>query len=78
MAISTDMILSVIGLLVMAGFAVFSSYRASAPRDDMRPKLLPWRLIMIVSEFVAILFFVHLINILGYETGPGKGLLGRF
>lgn len=31
---------------------------------------------MILSGFVAFLMLVHIVNIFGYETGPGKGLLG--
>ena len=78
MTISIDLILSVCGLLVMIGFAAFCSHRAGLPRDDMKPKRLPWTLLMIVSGFIALMIFVHLINLWGYETGPGKGLFGRF
>lgn len=31
---------------------------------------------MIASAFAAILAIVHLVNLLGVETGPGNGLLG--
>ncbi len=31
---------------------------------------------MIASVFAAILALVHLVNLLGVETGPGRGLLG--
>ena len=78
MNVSIDLVLSLIGLVLAISFAVFSSHRAGLPRDDMRPKRLPWRFFVILGGFVGVLFFVHLVNIFGYETGPGQGLFGRF
>lgn len=73
---SLHLILTLAGIVVSAGIAGFCSWRASLPRDDLKPKMLPWRFLMILAAFVTMLMLVHLINVLGYETGPGKGLLG--
>ena len=62
--------------LGVAGF-FFCSHRASLPRDDMKPKRMPWVLFMLTSVFVTIILGVHLINVIGFETGPEHSLLGR-
>lgn len=73
---SLDLILTLAGIVTGVAFAVFCSWRAGRPRDDLKPKMLPWQFLMILSAFVTMMLLVHLINVLGYETGPGKGLLG--
>ena len=73
---SVDLLLTLVGLCLGVAACVYSSHRAGLPRDDMRPKRLPWQFFIVLSGFATFLMLVHLVNILGYETGPGKGLLG--
>ena len=74
---SLDLILTLCGMaLGVAGFFL-CSHRASLPRDDMKPKRMPWVLFMLTSVFVTIILGVHLINVIGFETGPEHSLLGR-
>lgn len=73
---SLHIILTLVGLGVGVALVAFCSWRASRPRDDLKPKMLPWTFLMIVFAFATLLVLVHLFNVLGYETGPGKGLLG--
>lgn len=74
---SLHLVLNIIGILAAIGFAVFSSHRAGLPRDDLKPKKLPWTLLMILSGFLAFILLVHMFNVLGFETGPEHGLFGR-
>ncbi|MAK62886.1 MAG: hypothetical protein CMK09_18105 [Ponticaulis sp.] len=69
--------LSVLAILLAIGFAVFCSYRAGLPRDDLKPKRLPWTFLMILSGFLAFILLVHLFNVLGFETGPENSIFGR-
>jgi hypothetical protein len=39
------------------------------PRNDLNPRLIPTTPVMIVSGFVALLAFIHLINLVGFHTG---------
>ncbi|MEO0982399.1 MAG: hypothetical protein AAFX03_07085 [Pseudomonadota bacterium] len=55
----------------------FANWKASQPWDDMKPRILPWRFIMILAVFALILALVHAINLLGVDTGPDKALIGR-
>tara|TARA_X000000950_G_scaffold243510_2_gene298867 strand:+ start:212187 stop:212420 length:234 start_codon:yes stop_codon:yes gene_type:complete len=75
--LSAEFILTLIGFLAGIAFCVFASHRAGKPYDDMKPKRLPWHLIMVLAAFFAVIMLVHMINIFGYETGPENSLLGR-
>lgn len=74
---SLDWTLTIIGLVMCGAAYWFSSYRAGLPRDDMKPKRLPWHLFMVLSAFAGAMVFVHVINLVGVETGPENSLLGR-
>ncbi len=39
------------------------------PRKDLNPRLIPTTPVMIASGFVALLAFIHLINLVGIHTG---------
>jgi hypothetical protein len=75
--ISADWIVSILALLGFVALCVLASHKAGQPYDVERPQRLPWRLILILSAFLAALVLVHMINLSGYETGVDKGLLGR-
>lgn len=53
-----------------AGLAVFAGWRGARPPDFRRgPRLVPWRFVMLMSVALAVLFLVHLVNLLGVTTG---------
>jgi len=39
------------------------------PRNDLNPRLIPTTPVLIASGFVALLAFIHLINLVGLHTG---------
>lgn len=50
--------------------AVFAGWRGARAPDLMRgPRLTPWRLIMLLAAAAAMLGVVHVVNLLGVETG---------
>ena len=56
-------------LLSCIALALFANHRASKPWDDLKPRVVPWRLVMIFSVFVGFLTVVHMVNLAGIETG---------
>lgn len=52
------------------GFGLYCAWRGSRPPDPRRgPRLLPWRMMMVLSAAVALLALVHAVNLLGVTTG---------
>ncbi len=59
-------------LAALAGFVAlfaYCSWRAGRPADLLRPRLLPWRTLVLVAGVAALLMAVHLVNLLGVRTG---------
>ncbi len=57
-------------ILAAAGLSGFAGWRGARPSDLVRgPRLVPWRLIMVLAAAVAMLGLVHAANLLGIETG---------
>lgn len=73
-----DWILTLGGL---AGFIVLgfvANKRAGLPWNDARPRVVPWRFVIIISGFACVVLLVHLVNLAGIETGPENSPFGRF
>lgn len=68
--------LSVAGLF--AGLGVFANSKLGTVRKDERPHQVPWGLVLTGCVFGVLLVVVHLFNLIGIETGPEHGPLGRF
>jgi hypothetical protein len=56
-------------LIPAALLFAYASWRSAQPADPLKPRLMPWRFIMIVAGVVALLMLVHVVNSLGFETG---------
>lgn len=67
-----------LAFLACIGLAVLANHKSGETWDDPRPRIIPWRFVMILAAFGAILCVVHAVNLAGFETGPDKALLGRF
>ena len=72
----------IISLSIAAGliaFGVFAHSKIGAVRkQDQRPHQVPWGLVMIGCLFGLFLVVVHLLNLIGVETGPENSMFGRF
>lgn len=64
--------------LAFIALAVFANHKAGEVWDDPRPRIIPWKLVMVLAAFGAILAIVHAVNLAGFETGPEHSLMGRF
>lgn len=56
--------------LGFAGFAAFCGWRGAREPDFAKgPRMVPWRMLMLLSAAGALLFLTHLVNLAGFETG---------
>ena len=54
----------------LVALAVFCGWRGARPPDPRRgPRLVPWRALMMLSACGALVLLVHLVNLLGFDTG---------
>lgn len=60
-----------------AALAILANARAGRPFDPGKPALIPWRMVLIFSAFFVILALVHMVNLIGVETGPEHSPLMR-
>ena len=57
-------------MAALVAFGLFSAWRGARPPDLRRgPRLMPWRFLMLLSAALAILMLVHVVNLLGFQTG---------
>lgn len=56
--------------LSLTATGVFCGWRGARPPNPIRgPRLIPWRALMVVCATGALVFTVHLVNLLGVTTG---------
>lgn len=64
-----DLIITLI-VLAFSAIGFFVSMRIAArPADPLKPRLVSYNVIMILTVFVFILMLVHLVNLAGIKTG---------
>ena len=50
--------------------ALFCAWRGAQPPDLLRgPRMIPYRMIMVLAAAVVLVMVVHLVNLAGFETG---------
>lgn len=54
---------TLISLAVVVGFGLFSGWRGARPPDLIRPRLVPWRFLMIAAAAIALALLVHLVRL---------------
>ena len=65
-----DMPVTIALTLLFAGFAAFCGWRGARPPEPMKgPRMVPWRLLMLLSAAGCLLMLTHLVNLLGFATG---------
>jgi hypothetical protein len=64
-----DMTTTLAVLAAAAGVFGYGSWRAAQPADPLRPRLIPWRPLILTAGVVVILMLVHLVNLAGVTTG---------
>jgi len=69
-AVAMGLTLTTLLLAACVAAAVFAGWRGARPPDPMRgPRLAPWRFLMTLAACGALVFLVHLVNLLGLKTG---------
>lgn len=71
MSLQEDMILSIASLLALGAVAAFSYYRGTREHTSIKPRLVPWVPIALGCMVTALMVFIHLVNLLGFQTGGG-------
>ena len=57
-------------MAALVAFGLFSAWRGARPPNLQRgPRLMPWRFLMLLSAGMALLMLVHVVNLLGFQTG---------
>ncbi len=64
--------LTLILLAAALALAVFARYQSGRPKEMGQVKWIPWTTIMILSGVVALFMIVHVLTLLGVETGGGR------
>lgn len=58
-------------LALGAGLFVLAAWQTSRPREPrLEPRMTPWMLILLTAAAFLLVMTVHLVNLLGVETGP--------
>ena len=55
---------------ILAVIGVFAGWRGALPPNPHKgPRLMPWRLIMLLAAACLLMMIVHIVNLLGVTTG---------
>ena len=74
-----DWSLSAISACLLIGLAYWAhSKHGTVRKSDQRPHKLPWGLILIACVFGLFMILVHIMNLIGVETGPENNPFMRF
>jgi hypothetical protein len=66
---SNDFIITLSCLALCILLGIFSFKKHFARHEELKPRMVPWIIISLGSIATAFMLFVHLVNILGIETG---------
>lgn len=69
MTITNDLLGTSIGLAACVIIGVFSFRRHFAKHDKLKPRMVPWIIISLAAIATGFMLLVHLVNLLGIETG---------
>lgn len=65
-----DLPVTITTLVVLLILAVVCGWRGARPANILKgPRMMPWRPLMMIFVVAAMLLLVHLLNLLGLETG---------
>ena len=62
-AMSMTLTLSLLAGALIVG--VFAGWRGARPSDFLRPRMVPWRFIMLLAGALAFLLIIHVASLLG-------------
>jgi len=65
----TDLIATITGLLACALIAAFAFFKHFKKHDGFKAPIIPWIIPSLAALATGFMLLVHLVNILGIETG---------
>ncbi|RKQ69148.1 hypothetical protein DES40_1935 [Litorimonas taeanensis] len=69
MSRSSDLTLTIIALIFLAGLAIIALRNHFAEKPSIKPHRAPWMIICLGSIATGFMVIVHLVNLMGFETG---------
>ncbi len=69
MSQSDDLTLSLIALLFLVALGIISFRNHFKTHDTIKPHRLPWMIICLGAIATSFMIVVHIVNLLGFETG---------
>jgi hypothetical protein len=59
---------TLIVLAIACAVFAFAQWRSMQPVDPLKPRMVPWRVVILVSGAVGIFLLVHLVTMLGLKA----------
>ncbi len=70
---STDLIITVIILLIEIGLFGFCYYQSKKPADPLKPRLIPYALVMVILAAVMLATLAHIVSLVtGTQVQPRR------
>lgn len=66
---TTDLILTLCVLFVCIVLAIAGIKMRFTEKQDIRPYRMPWMIIALIAIALGFMLLVHLVNLMGFETG---------
>lgn len=63
-----NLTVTLIVLAIVGAVFALASWRGMQPADPLKPRLLPWRAIIVASGALAVFLLVHLLTMLGLKA----------
>ena len=64
-----DMAYTLLGLGICALLGIYGYMRNFKQHDNLRAPLIPWMIVSLACLATGFMLLVHLVNLLGFETG---------
>ena len=68
---SQDMTLTLAGLTFCILVGIYAFRKNFARHDELAPRMVPWMIICLACLATGFMLFVHLVNLIGFQTGRG-------
>ncbi|MEE9347128.1 MAG: hypothetical protein V3U82_02965 [Robiginitomaculum sp.] len=66
---ATHLSLTLFALIACGGLGFYSYHLGTREHDKLTPRMMPWKFIAFGLLATAVMVLVHLLNLLGFETG---------
>lgn len=64
-----SILITLLALVLCAALGMFSYCQHTKPHEKLNPRMMPWSLIAMGCLATSFMIVVHLVNLLGFETG---------